>query len=656
MIDTFHLFFFLSLSTLLATVIISFIRKFGYKSHRLLTPYRILFGGTYVSAFLLFLPICLKQFSRLTPFSQRFGAILISAHHAIRLFAIDNDFAVILEGLAEKAIQPETYWLSVAYAVLGAVLYILSPLLTFGFILSFFKNMASYRRYFFSFGRTVHVFPSLNEHSMALAESIAAATEKTGVKKFLRDVIVFTDVIDGTSEEHYELMEKTRLLGAIVFRKDLESIRFSRRFFYRNSTLNFYLIEEDEAEKLRYASAIMKHYDSERNTLYIFSAAVQCRLLFEAKPNTSLRIIRVNDIRSLIYHNLDVYGIRLFHKARVYNDNVISAVIVGLGRYGTELLKALTWFCQVEGFKLKINAYEQKKNAEEHFTAACPELMAMNRNETPGEAHYDINIHSGVDVHSSTFHSELAKVKDATYVFVCLGTDDQNIAVSEQIRTLYAGLNDRFHPDIETVVYDTHLRKSMGYTWNAHGVLNEPRDAQADGVRNYKGQAYRIHMIGDLESFYSTDTVIDSPLVTSGLHIHLRYTVALAFQKARAAKGAPLTAEEERAIYASANPASINEFWQKEYCYRSSVAKALAENLRQRLSDAGYLKLLGSDTPWAERQFEERLAIGTVEHVRWNAYMRTEGYSQGPRDDLAKRHPNLVATSKLTASDLAKDA
>ena len=82
----------------------------------------------------------------------------------------------------------------------------------------------------------------------------------------------------------------------------------------------------------------------------------------------------------------------------------------------------------------------------------------------------------------------------------------------------------------------------------------------------------------------------------------------------------------------------------------------MAENLRQRLSDAGYLRLLGSDTPWAERQFEERLAIGTVEHVRWNAYMRTEGYCKGPRNDLAKRHPNLVPVDELTPEDLAKDA
>ena len=648
---TLKLSFFLAAALLLITVILSFIRKFGYKSHRLLTPYRILFGGTFLSAFLMFLPICLEQFADLSSFSKHFTTLLISMHNAIRLFAIDNDIAVITD-----AVVAEAEWLRIAYTVLGAILYLLAPLLTFGFILSFFKNIASYRRYFFSFGRVVHIFPALNDHSMALAESLADASAHRGIRRFLRDVIVFTDVIDSDSEEHYELIEKTHLLGAIVFRKDLESIRFDRRFFFRQSILNFYLIEEDEGEKIRYATTVIKKYDSAENTLYLFSSAVQCRLLFEAKPNTALHVIRVNDIRSLIYHNLDVYGIRLFHKARVYNNNTISAVIVGLGRYGTELLKALTWYCQVAGFALKVNVYEKRETAEQEFTAMCPELMAMNRNEIEGEAHYDITFHSGVDVATASFLSDLAKVSDATYIFVSLGTDDQNIAVAEQIRALYAGINHRFHPDIETVVYDPQLRKSMGYTWNAHGILNEPRDKEADGVRNYKGQPYRIHMIGDLESFYSTETVIDSPLVTSGLHIHLRYTVALEFQRAREAKGAPLTGEEEAAIFAKADPATVKEFWQKEYCYRSSVAKALAENLRVRLDAAGYLKLLGNDTPWAERRFEERIAIGTVEHVRWNAYMRTEGYSKGPRNDLAKRHPNLVPTKELTPEDLSKDA
>ena len=209
----FEIFLLLSTILLATTLVFSFIRKFGYKSHRLLSPYRILFGGTFLSAFFMFFPLCLDDFALLSPFSRYFGAFLISLHNAIRLFAIDNDFSVILEGVSANVPA-----LLDAYSVLGTTLYILAPMLTFGFILSFFKNMASFRRYFFSFGRTVHVFPALNEHSMALAESIAKEDTRHGFRRFMRDVIVFTDVIDGEGEEHYELIEKTRLLGAIVFR------------------------------------------------------------------------------------------------------------------------------------------------------------------------------------------------------------------------------------------------------------------------------------------------------------------------------------------------------------------------------------------------------------------------------------------------------
>ena len=249
----FDLFFHLSASLLFLAIFFSFLRRFGYKTYRLLTPHRILFGGTFLSAFLLFLPFCLEQFDRLSGFSRYFGGIMIALHNAIRLFVIDNDFSVILDGIPEAA-----DYLNIGYTILGSTLYILAPLLTFGFILSFFKNMASYRRYFFSYGRTVHVFPSLNERSMALAESIAAATERSGVRRFLRDVIVFTDVMDAESGEYYELIEKTRPLGAIVFHKDLDSIKLNRRFFYRHSIFNFYLTEENEGKKIRYASAVIK--------------------------------------------------------------------------------------------------------------------------------------------------------------------------------------------------------------------------------------------------------------------------------------------------------------------------------------------------------------------------------------------------------------
>ena len=81
------------------------------------------------------------------------------------------------------------------------------------------------------------------------------------------------------------------------------------------------------------------------------------------------------------------------------------------------------------------------------------------------------------------------------------------------------------------------------------------------------------------------------------------------------------------------------------------------EELRKKLTRLGYIEIPGVDKPWGDRTSEEKLAIGSVEHIRWNAYMRTEGYRYAKtRNDLAKTHPNLVPTDRLTDDDLRKDA
>ena len=63
----------------------------------------------------------------------------------------------------------------------------------------------------------------------------------------------------------------------------------------------------------------------------------------------------------------------------------------------------------------------------------------------------------------------------------------------------------------------------------------------------------------------------------------------------------------------------------------------------------------GQQKSWKDRTEAERLEIGKVEHVRWNAYMRSEGYVCAPKNHLAKHHHNLVSVFKLSDEDLRKD-
>ena len=437
------------------------------------------------------------------------------------------------------------------------------------------------------------------------------------------NTVVFTDTSSAILESREDLVEEARAIGAILLGDDFELCRY-KRFGFSKRRLSFYLISDDEDKKLRHAEHVMKHYDKADTTLRLFSCDKRSELLMASKTTKHIKAIRVDDIQSLIYHNLYEEGKFLFDGARELDGKkVISAVIVGLGLYGREMLKALSWFCQMDGYVLKITAFDSDKLAEEKLKFECPQLLDENYNGKPleGEPYYEIKIHSGIDVNTYSFKKKLQEITDVTYAFVCLGSDEQNIRTATDVRSIFEGMSfpDGNKPEIETVVYNSHLAEQMGVS------RNEANRKLYPGVVNFKKKSYDIIMTGDLERFYSTDTFINFKAELAGLAIH------------------KLWGDEE-------------SFWQYEYNYKSSIAKAIHLAVREQLGCP-----LGKyeDFDWSLLTREEMEKNADVEHKRWSAYMRSEGYSfRGKtvaRNDIAKIHNLLVATDKLPDSELKKD-
>ena len=430
-------------------------------------------------------------------------------------------------GLLAENVSDCTYML---YVIAGAFVYVAAPIMTLSFILKLVKNLSANIRYRCAFWRDAHIFSELNERSLALAKDISRKNRKTR--------IVFADIIDKNEEAHTDLVEGAKTIGAILFRKDLKAIKFCRCGYQnkerkkRNGEpkkarkINFYLISYDENEKIMHANHIRKDYDWKNVYLYVFSDDVCCEMLMSAKNQKNIKVIRINDIQALIYHNLDEYGTRLFQNAALKNNYTISAVIVGLGRYGLEMLKALTWFCQFPGFNLKIKAFDSDPNSKKRVEAMCPDLLAHSEKKVSGDAEYYIEIHSGVDVESSDFIKKIESIDDATFVFVCLGEDKRNLAVAKRLRETYVHMG--ISPDIETVVYDTDTSKEISFEWdkdvreqveyeqNERDYIRKDPGERGErdfyipdfsGVKNHKNQAYMIHTIGDLDTFYSVDTL-----------------------------------------------------------------------------------------------------------------------------------------------------
>jgi hypothetical protein len=187
---------------------------------------------------------------------------------------------------------------------------------------------------------------------------------------------------------------------------------------------------------------------------------------------------------------------------------------------------------------------------------------------------------------------------------VALGSDDVNINTAVNLRMYFERM--KIHPMIHAIIYNSQQKKAL------------------EGIRNYRGQAYDIAFIGDIESSYTEAVIIDSELEGDALRRHLKW------------------GKEE-------------EFWNYEYNYRSSVASAI--HMRARV----HCGMPGAGKREEELTAEERDLLEVLEHRRWNAYMRSEGYiSSGStdkksRNDLAKMHHDLVDFSLLTEEEKRKD-
>lgn len=568
--------FLIALSILILGVALAIIKRGD-------NAFYMLFGGVFIASVVLFIPIYSKMF-HMQAFSVA-KTVLLSIHNTFRLFIIDGEFSFIVD--YTKNLEG---WIGAWYPLLSAVLFAVAPVLTFGFVLSFFKNISAYITYGLHYFSDVYIFSELNAKSLELARDL-----KKNDKKRL---IVFTEVFDSNDELSFELIEQAKKIGVVAFKKDVTTIKFG--FHSKKKKLTFFHIGEDEAENVKQALTLIKRYqDRGKTELFVFAQNVESEMILGTAECGNVKVRRVNEVRSLINRLLYDEGIKIFHGAE---EKKISAVVVGLGRHGFEMTRTLPWFCQMDGYEIRLNAFDIDKQAESRFCRQCPELMDSKHNgdfTTAGEAHYEIKVHSGVDVWSDEFLNLLARLERTTYVFVALGDDEKNIRMATELRTWFEKRG--IHPQIDAIVYDVTKKQAL------------------KGIKNYSGQEYDIHFVGDRKKSYSEEVILDSDVEEAALSRHLNW------------------GEEE-------------EFWKYEYNYRSSIASAIHRKMKIECG------IPGADQKPEDREEKARQALRVLEHQRWNAYMRAEGFTYAEqRNNLAKTHHCLVPFDNLSEKDKAKD-
>ena len=103
------------------------------------TPLNLLFAGVFLAVTVLYIPVHYRwqlenvQWGEENIALSVMNSVLLAVYSAIRYFIADSDYALFFDYIGESLVT--------AYGTIGIVLTVIAPLLTFGFVISFFKNL-----------------------------------------------------------------------------------------------------------------------------------------------------------------------------------------------------------------------------------------------------------------------------------------------------------------------------------------------------------------------------------------------------------------------------------------------------------------------------------------------------------------------------------
>ena len=605
------------------------------EKHFLFKPKHCLLLG-FIAAMMVYLyPIVLAT-PELSSGHNVVSNFFIVAHNVLKLFVVDADFAFIT---AQNEFITSELERNV-FTLAGCVYYIGAPVFTAVSLLSFVKDFFSMRIIKLHKIRPVYIFSSLNELTVALAKDIVEKREK-GKKATL----VFTDVYETDDDNKRELEIIAQRLGAICVSKNITELKV--RWFRWNSETKYYFMDNESFdENMKQALKIIDrlNYMNERKPwlltrlvlwatsktrykrqlpeVYVYSSSAESEALIDSVDKTSLRVRRINENRNLVFKTMREHSVYEDAKnsAVVNGEKQMNVAIVGLGGYGRELLKTLTWLGQAKGYYLNAYVFDGERG-EEKIKAIAPEIIKYNvldpndegaqekaqcgygtLGRIEGETRYSIKFFDEIDVNTTDFLQQISSIEGLTSIYVTLGDDSLNVQTALNIRReigrAYVGATP---PAIYAIVFNS---------------------LKTEVLRLAEQDRHKITFIGNIEQAFSKETIEQRATEEKGFSYHSCW--------ADNNNPAELAREQER-------------FNSTEYFRRSSMAQALFYDLEG-----------------GQSEFESLMELAEYEHARWNAFMRAEGYVLGKdeaeKDLFVKKvHRDLRPFDKLSFDDKRKD-
>lgn len=522
-------------------------------------------------------------------------------------------------GLKYQALIPVSFYFSIFSGIFFVGLTILSPIVFGGLVASFFEGFFTFIHYFITKNFCdIYYFSDLNEKSLLLAKDIH--------EKQKHSLIVFCNKnkkIDST------LLQEAKYNGFVLTtRNELDFVKISKHKHC------FFEMKNDEVKNVADVSSLLSEFQKLANKHSSKSAKRNIlenkQIYLVAEKETSYEVINKLEkcVNVIILNRYKSAFYNLLFKKPLYeclgNRKDFSITVIGAGNCSSEIIKACAWCTQLgNDYSTKINVIDKNaKDLEKRLKKECPELISSS---------YNINF-SDCDISKLEFNNLLeTKCADTNYIIVASGSDDDNLRIAMELRRFYLSSSPEFNnlPVINVYIEDNEYLQSV------QGLINSSLEDKKNN--------YILESFGSDKEFYSYSMFNDSDIEKLAINSSCVYWK---YRKDNHPEE-NYTVSEMNDMY----------FFDKEFEKNSNRTNAihlvyklflLGFGIRKK-SDPSVTQEQKKSAPKLLKYLKEKLAdkskldnLAYIEHERWNAFYRSEGWCGIPYDkwDAFKKQYN----------------
>ena len=505
-------------------------------------------------------------------------------------------------GLKYQALIPVSFYFSIFSGIFFVGLTILSPIVFGGLVASFFEGFFTFIHYFITKNFCdIYYFSDLNEKSLLLAKDIH--------EKQKHSLIVFCNKnkkIDST------LLQEAKYNGFVLTtRNELDFVKISKHKHC------FFEMKNDEVKNVADVSSLLSEFQKlankhsskstkrnilENNQIYLVAEKETSYEVIN-KLEKCVNVIILNRYKSAFYN--------LLFKKPLYeclgNRKDFSITVIGAGNCSSEIIKACAWCTQLgNDYSTKINVIDKNaKDLEKRLKKECPELISSS---------YNINF-SDCDISKLEFNNLLeTKCADTNYIIVASGSDDDNLRIAMELRRFYLSSSPEFNnlPVINVYIEDNEYLQSV------QGLINSSLEDKKNN--------YILESFGSDKEFYSYSMFNDSDIETLALNSSCVY------EKKRTLINVKEEYYKRSEIERNSNRTNAIHLIYKLFLLGFGIRKKSDPSITQEQKKSAPELLKDLKEKLADKSNLDNLAY--IEHDRWNAFYRSEGWCGIPYDKL----------------------